>query len=118
MTAGYRLGVFGFLAHPELSAESPRHASGDYALMDQIAALRWVQANIAAFGGSRHAVTLAGESAGGLSVLAQIASPAAAGLFTGAIAESGTYQLSQDTLAQAEASGTAFAAKAGCAVAA
>jgi para-nitrobenzyl esterase len=64
VTLSYRLGVFGFFAHPELTAESPERASGNYALMDQAAALRWVQANVAAFGGDPRQVTIAGESAG------------------------------------------------------
>jgi para-nitrobenzyl esterase len=82
--------------------------------MDQQAALRWVQANVAGFGGDRHAVTIAGESAGGLSALAQVASPGANGLFARAISESGTYQLDQATLAQAETAGATFATKTGC----
>jgi para-nitrobenzyl esterase len=77
--------------------------------------LRWVQANIGRFGGNRRNVTLFGESSGGLSVLAQLASPGARGLFSRAIAESGTYNLTQTPLATAEAAGKAFAAKAGCA---
>ena len=68
VTANYRLGMFGFLAHPELTAESPRHASGDYALMDNIAALTWVKANIGRFGGDPNNVTAFGQSAGSASV--------------------------------------------------
>ncbi len=75
VTVNYRLGVFGFLAHPELTKESPHHASGNYALLDQHAALQWVQQNIAAFGGDPRKVTIAGESAGSISVSAQMASP-------------------------------------------
>jgi para-nitrobenzyl esterase len=85
----YRLGVFGFLGSPELTAESPRHASGNYALTDQIAALKWVQANIAKFGGDPGNVTIAGQSAGSADVLLLMASPLAKGLFTKAINESG-----------------------------
>ena len=91
VTISHRLGIFGFFSHPELAAESPRHASGNYGLMDQTAALRWVQANIAAFGGDPKRVTIAGESAGSFSVSAQMASPSAAGLFAGAIGESGAF---------------------------
>jgi para-nitrobenzyl esterase len=85
----YRLGVFGFLGSPELTAESSRHASGNYALTDQIAALKWVQANIARFGGDPGNVTIAGQSAGSADVLLLMASPLAKGLFTKAINESG-----------------------------
>ena len=89
VSINYRLGLLGFLAHPALSAESPQHLSGNYGLLDQIAALRWVQNNISAFGGDPAKVTIAGESAGALSVLTLIASSAARGLFSRAIAESG-----------------------------
>ena len=89
LTLNYRLGVFGFLAHPALSKESPYHGSGDYGLLDQQAALRWVQQNIAAFGGDPGKVTIAGESAGSISVCAQMASPLSKGLFIRAIGESG-----------------------------
>ena len=85
----YRLGVFGFFAHPELSKESPRHASGNYGLADQIMALRWVQENIAKFGGNPKNVTIFGESAGASDVNALIASPLAKGLFVRVIAQSG-----------------------------
>jgi para-nitrobenzyl esterase len=112
VTINYRLGALGFLAHPALAAGG---SSGDYGLMDQQAALRWVQANIAGFGGNPRNVTIFGESAGGLSVLAQLTSPAARGLFAKAIVESGSYSLLQPGLAAAEASGEAFATKAGCA---
>ena len=77
VTTSYRLGVFGFFSHPELTAESPNHASGNYSLMDQAAALKWVQANIARFGGNPKHVTIAGESAGSFAVSAQMASPMA-----------------------------------------
>lgn len=97
VTINYRLGVLGYLAHPELSAESPRNVSGNYGLLDQIAALRWIQANIAAFGGDPGNVTIAGESAGALSVLYLMASPQAHGLFHRAIAQS-AYMISTPEL--------------------
>ena len=114
VTINYRLGLFGFLAHPALVSR-PGGPSGDYGLMDQQAALRWVQHNIAGFGGDPRNVTIFGESAGGLSVLAHLASPTATGLFTRAIAESGAYDLTQVSLATAEARGQAFATATGCA---
>ena len=89
LTVNYRLNVFGFLAHPELTKESPYHGSGNYGLLDHSAALRWVRQNIAAFGGDPKRVTIAGESAGSLSVSAQMASPLSKGLMAGAIGESG-----------------------------
>ncbi|MGA7886556.1 MAG: carboxylesterase/lipase family protein [Acidobacteriaceae bacterium] len=89
VSMNYRLGIFGFLVTPELAAESPQHAAGNYGLMDQTAALRWVQKNIARFGGDPKNVTIFGESAGSLSVAAQMASPLAQGLFARAIGESG-----------------------------
>lgn len=89
VTLNYRLGPFGFLAHPALSGETPTHWSGNYGLLDQIAALQWVQRNIAHFGGDPARVTIFGESAGGASVSALIGSPFAKGLFRGAIMESG-----------------------------
>jgi para-nitrobenzyl esterase len=113
VTINYRLGALGFLAHPALADANGQ--SGDYGLMDQQAALRWVQHNVAAFGGNPHNVTIFGESAGGLSTLSQVASPPARGLFDRAIVESGSYNLRQASLASAEAAGAAFAAKAGCA---
>jgi para-nitrobenzyl esterase len=113
VTINYRLGALGFLADQAL--KSPNGSSGDYGLMDQQAALRWVQQNIRQFGGDPRNVTIFGESAGGLSVLAQLVSPAARGLFAKAIIESGSYSLLQPSLATAEASGEAVAAKAGCA---
>ncbi|WP_428149856.1 carboxylesterase/lipase family protein [Brevundimonas sp.] len=88
VSINYRLGVLGYLAHPGLSAESPTHASGNYGIMDQIAALEWVQQNVAAFGGDPDNVTIAGESAGGLSILYLLTAPAARGLFDRAIAQS------------------------------
>jgi para-nitrobenzyl esterase len=89
VTINYRLGIFGFLAHPELTKESPVHASGNYAFLDQVAALQWVKKNIAAFGGDPERVTIAGQSAGSFSVNALAASPVAKGLFQRVIAESG-----------------------------
>jgi para-nitrobenzyl esterase len=100
VSINYRLGVLGYLAHPGLSAESPHDISGNYGLLDQIEALRWVQRNIAAFGGDPSNVTIAGESAGGLSVMYLMAAPAARGLFTKAIAES-AYMISTPELKQA-----------------
>jgi len=97
VSINYRLGVLGWLAHPGLSAESPQRLSGNYGLLDQIAALKWVQANIAAFGGDPANVTIAGESAGGLSVMYLLGSPAARGLFAKAISESG-YMVSMQEL--------------------
>src|SRR5580658_9832104 len=89
VTIAYRLGPLGFLAHPELTRESPYRSSGNYGLMDQIAALEWIQRNIAAFGGDPECVTIAGQSAGAISVSILMASPLAKGLFQRAIAESG-----------------------------
>ncbi len=89
VTSNHRLGAFGFLAHPALSAESPQGASGNYGLLDQIAALAWVKRNVAAFGGDPERVTVAGQSAGSISVSALMASPLARGLFQRAIGESG-----------------------------
>ncbi len=115
VTVNYRLGIFGFLAHPELTEESPHHASGDYGLMDQAEALRWVRRNIAAFGGDPDKVTIAGESAGSLSVCAQMASPLSKGLFAGAIGESGSLMgtLTPVPLADAEQAGVKLAADVG-----
>jgi para-nitrobenzyl esterase len=89
VTFNYRLGVLGFLAHPQLSRESPEHVSGNYGLLDQIAALQWVRDNVAAFGGDPRNVTIFGESAGAGSVTCLLFSPLAKGLFHRAIAESG-----------------------------
>ncbi len=115
ITVNYRLTVFGFLAHPELTAESPHRASGNYGYMDQTAALRWVQQNITAFGGDPKRVTIAGESAGSVSVSAQMVSPLAKNLIAGAIGESGSLlgTLSPSPLADAEKTGAAFAKLAG-----
>jgi para-nitrobenzyl esterase len=112
VTINYRLGALGFLAHPALES---RGASGNYGLMDQQAALHWVQRNIGQFGGDPRNVTIAGESAGGLSVLAHVTSRSSKGLFQRAIVESGAFALEQEPLAKAEASGEDFAAKVGCA---
>jgi len=89
VSIAYRVGTLGFLAHPELSAESPHHVSGNYGLLDMIAALQWIKKNIAAFGGDPGKVTIFGESAGGIAVSMLCASPLAKGLFEGAISESG-----------------------------
>ncbi len=99
VSINYRLGVLGWLAHPALSAETTEGISGNYGLLDQIAALRWVKANIAAFGGDPGNVTVAGESAGGLSVMYLMASPAARGLFNRAIAQS-AYMISTPELSK------------------
>ena len=116
VTITYRLGVFGFLAHPELTQESPHHASGNYGLLDQSAALRWVKQNITAFGGDPGRVTIGGESAGASSVCAQMASPLSKGLIAGAIGESGSVVGSTPmSLSQAEQNGLAFAKSCGAA---
>lgn len=90
VSINYRVGIFGYLAHPELTKESPDHVSGNYGLLDQIAALRWIKQNIAAFGGDPDNVTIDGQSAGSMSVNYLVASPLAKGLFNKAIAESGS----------------------------
>lgn len=119
VTINYRLGVLGWLAHPGLSAESSAGVSGNYGLLDQIAALRWVRRNIAAFGGDPNNVTLAGQSAGGISVLYLMTAPAARGLFQKAIAESAPMltapELRRKRFGQepAEAAGEQLAAKLG-----
>ncbi len=115
VSVNYRLGVFGFLALPELTRESPHKASGNYGLLDQNAGLRWVQENIASFGGDPRHVTIAGESAGSISVSAHMASPLSKHLIAGAIGESGaiTGALSPVPLAKAEAEGSKFAASIG-----
>lgn len=118
VTVNYRLGVWGFLAHPELTKESPRRASGNYALLDQNAALKWVKQNIASFGGDPRKVTIAGESAGSLSVSAQMASPLSKDLIAGAIGESGALiapTLGPVPLADGEKTGAAFASSLGAA---
>lgn len=117
LTVNYRLGVFGFMAHPELSKESGRNASGNYGLLDQAAALQWVKENIAAFGGDPTRVTIAGESAGSIAVSAQMASPLAKNLFAGAIGESGSIlgALPAVPLAEGEKVGEEFAKSIGAA---
>ena len=100
VSINYRLGVLGWLAHPGLTAESPQHVSGNYGLLDQIAALGWVKHNIAAFGGDAKNVTIAGESAGALSVMYLLESPLARGLYSKAVAESG-YMISMPELKKA-----------------
>jgi para-nitrobenzyl esterase len=115
VTLNYRLGALGFLAHPALSAEAADGSSGNYGLMDQQAALRWVQRNIEKFGGDPDNVTIFGESAGAVSVHAHMVSPSSAGLFHRAIAQSGSYSLQQPTLATAQAEGSTYAAAVGCA---
>ena len=114
VTSNHRLGAFGFLAHPELTAESPKGASGNYGLLDQVAAIAWVKRNIAAFGGDPDCVTIAGESAGSISVSALMASPLTAGLFQRAIGESGALfspspRIPDRSLAGAERYGLRFA---------
>ena len=115
VTVNYRLGLFGFFAHPELTKESPHRASGNYGLLDQAAALRWVSRNIAAFGGDPRRVTVAGESAGSASVSAQMASPLSKDLIARAIGESGSVLSTMRAvpLAQAEAEGVKFAESVG-----
>jgi para-nitrobenzyl esterase len=115
LTANYRLGIFGFFAHPELTKESPQHASGNYGLLDQSAAIRWVYDNIAAFGGDPKKITIAGESAGSISVSALMASPLSHSLIAGAIGSSGSMMgtLPAVALAEGEESGVKFAAGVG-----
>lgn len=116
VTCNYRLNVFGNFAHPELSAESSYKGSGNYGYYDQLAALKWVQKNIAQFGGDPKKVTIAGESAGSISVSYQMASPLSKGLIAGAIGESGAGinpTMSPITLAEAEKQGAEFAKNAG-----
>jgi para-nitrobenzyl esterase len=114
VTVNYRLGLLGFLAHPALSAESSYNGSGNYGIMDQQASLSWIERNIAAFGGDPGNITIFGESAGGLSVHAHLASARSAGLFQRAIIQSGAYALTQPVLASAEATGVYYATTAGC----
>ena len=115
VTIQYRLGVFGFLSHPQLTRESSHGASGNYALMDQIAALEWVKRNIAAFGGDPTRITIGGHSAGGQDVGLLMLSPRANGLFARAIQQSGTagFGVPPRTLAENEALGSTFAELAG-----
>lgn len=123
VSLNYRVGTLGFLAHPELSAESPRRLSGNYGLLDMLAALKWVQNNIAEFGGDPAKVTIFGESAGGISVSMLCASPEAKGLFRAAISQSGgSFGPTRPTtfpgenmkpLRDAEAAGIKYAQRAG-----
>jgi para-nitrobenzyl esterase len=105
VTVNYRLGAFGFFAHPELTQESEHHSSGDYGILDEIAALQWVQKNIAAFGGDPKRVTIFGESAGSWAVNVLVASPLTKGLFQRAIGESGANFNKMAKLADVEKSG-------------
>jgi para-nitrobenzyl esterase len=118
VSINYRVGVFGFLAHPELTKESPDKTSGNYGLLDQIAALKWIKKNIAAFGGDPGNITIGGQSAGSMSVNCLVASPLAKGLFHKAIAESGSFLIrgaafSSGLLETAEKQGQQQAEKAG-----
>ena len=119
VTFNYRTSVFGFLAHPELTRESKYHASGNYGLLDQVAALEWIKRNIGAFGGDSSRVTIAGESAGSYSVSALTASPLARGLFHQAVAQSGGYFMPKPeamrALGAAEKIGADFASTLGAA---
>jgi para-nitrobenzyl esterase len=115
VTMNYRVGTLAFMAHSELAAEEPSHSTGNYGLLDQQAALTWVQTNIAAFGGDKNNVTLFGESAGANSVCLQLVSPGSRGLFDKAIIESGLCLTPDQTLAAAEAEGDRFAQAMGCA---
>lgn len=115
ITINYRLGALGFMAHPELTAESPNHSSGNYGFLDQIAALTWVKNNISAFGGDPGCVTIAGQSAGSMSVSQLVTSPLASGLFHRAITQSGSSFAAKGpigaaiTLKEAEKVGLEFA---------
>jgi len=114
VTLNYRLGIFGFFSHPELTKESPNHASGNYGLLDQHAALLWVKKNIAAFGGDPNKITIAGESAGSISVSAQMASPLSKDLIAGAIGQSGAMinpTLDAVPMAENEKTGVNFSQK-------
>lgn len=115
VSVNYRTNVFGFFSHPELSKESPHHASGNWGLLDQVAALQWVRRNIGAFGGDPKRVTIAGESAGSISVCALMASPLSRDLIAGAIGESGAMfeSLPPSPLAKREREGAKFGAAAG-----
>jgi para-nitrobenzyl esterase len=112
VTLNYRIGPFGYLAHPALAAEDPHHSTGDYGLLDQLAALAWVQRNIAAFGGDPQRVTIFGQSAGAISTGALYASPLARGLFAGAILHSGNGDAIP--LRKAERGGITLAHQLGC----
>jgi para-nitrobenzyl esterase len=110
VTLNYRLGVMGFFSHPELSKESPHHGSGNYGLLDQLAALTWVKRNIAQFGGDPDNVTLFGESAGAIDAARLMASPLSTGLFRRVISESGPAFEQARSLSEAEAFGSAVSA--------
>ena len=119
VTINYRLGPFGFLSHPLLSKESKQGVSGNYGLLDQIAALNWVKKNIKAFGGKPDRITVFGESAGAMSVCDLMVSPLAHGLFQRAIAESGSFSDAfplnrDDTVEKAEKTGQQVAVALGC----
>ena len=114
VTINYRLGPFGFLANRALDADEPGHVSGNYGLLDQLAALQWVKDNIASFDGDPAQVTVAGESAGAMSIGLHLVSPSAAGLFARGIIESGPFLQRFPMLVRAEAKGDEFAAKLGC----
>ena len=115
VTVNYRLGIFGFFSHPELTKKSVHHASGNYGMLDQVAALEWVQKNIAAFGGDPKHVTVAGESAGSISVSALMASPVSKNLMAAALGESGALisTLPPKALADTEKDGVTFGERAG-----
>lgn len=113
VTLNYRLGIFGFYAHPELTRESDRNSSGNYGILDQIAALEWVQKNIGAFGGDPKRIAIFGESAGSMSVNVLTATPLAKGLFQRAIGESGAFFAGLSTLPEAEKSGVEIARQLG-----
>jgi para-nitrobenzyl esterase len=115
VTMNYRLGAFGFLSHPELTASAPHHASGNYGLLDQLAALNWVKRNIGAFGGNPRRITIGGESAGSMSVSALMTSPLSRRSIAGAIGESGATMdsLTPPARAAAERNGAAFATRIG-----
>ncbi|HVZ16149.1 MAG TPA: carboxylesterase/lipase family protein [Terriglobales bacterium] len=116
VSMNYRLGIFGFFSHPELTRESPHHASGNYGLMDQAAAIDWVKKNIAAFGGDPNNITIFGESAGSFSVCAQMASPLSKNLISKAIGESGAFfgkELHAQVLSTTEQNGAKFAQEVG-----
>lgn len=120
VTINYRMGLFSFFSHPELTQESPHNSSGNYGLLDQVAALQWVKNNIAAFGGNPGNVTIAGQSAGSMSVCVLAVSPLAKGLFHRMIAESGAFVVASafggsDSLKVAEGRGLAFAQSVGAA---
>jgi para-nitrobenzyl esterase len=113
VSVNHRLGVFGYMAHPWLTAESAGHGSGNYGQLDQVQALTWVKNNIVNFGGNPNSVTIFGESGGGGKVLYLMTSPQAAGLFHKAICESGMYSPDTRSLASAEAQGTAMSTNLG-----